>query len=59
MGKRNLKLAHILLVEDNEGDILLTRDAFEESNFETQVSVARNGQGALDFLYKKGEFPIA
>ena len=27
------KTVHILLVEDNEGDILLTLDAFEESNF--------------------------
>ena len=56
MKKKNLKLAHILLVEDNEGDILLTLDAFEESKFESKVSVARNGQEALDFLNKKGDF---
>ncbi len=55
----NLKSAHILLVEDNEGDILLTLDAFEESKFKTRVSVARNGQEALDFLKKKGEFSDA
>lgn len=59
MSTRNLKLAHILLVEDNEGDILLTVDAFEESKFQTQVSVARNGQEALDFLNKRGEFSNA
>lgn len=59
MSNRNLKLAHILLVEDNEGDILLTLDAFEESKLETKVSVARNGQEALDFLNKKGEFAKA
>lgn len=53
---KNLKLAHILLVEDNEGDILLTLDAFEESKFKTHVSVAKNGREALDFLNKKGEF---
>lgn len=56
MSTRNVKSAHILLVEDNEGDILLTLDAFEESKFETKVSVARNGQEALDFLNKTGEF---
>lgn len=56
MSTRNLKLAHILLVEDNEGDILLTLDAFEESKLDTKVSIARNGQEALDFLRKKGEF---
>lgn len=53
---KKLKLAHILLVEDNEGDILLTLEAFEDSKFGTKVSVARNGQEALDFLNKKGEF---
>lgn len=55
----SLKPAHILLVEDNEGDILLTLDAFEESKFKTQVSVARNGQEALDFLKKQGEYSDA
>ncbi|MEB2778299.1 response regulator [Algoriphagus sp. D3-2-R+10] len=59
MNTKNLKLAHILLVEDNEGDILLTLEAFEESKVVTQVSVARNGQEALDFLYQKGEFSNA
>ena len=56
MSTKNLKLAHILLVEDNEGDILLTLEAFEESKFKSQVSVARNGQEALDYLNQKGEF---
>jgi CheY-like chemotaxis protein len=51
-----LKTVHILLVEDNEGDILLTQDAFEESKINTEISVARNGQEALDFLYNKGAF---
>jgi hypothetical protein len=54
-----LEPAHILLVEDNEGDILLTLEAFEESKFQTRVSVARNGQEALDFLKKTGEFSDA
>lgn len=52
----NLNKAHILLVEDNEGDILLTTEAFEESNIDSKISVARNGQEALDFLYKTGNF---
>lgn len=56
MNVKNLRLAHILLVEDNEGDILLTLDAFEESKFHPQVSVVRNGREALDFLKKKREF---
>lgn len=49
-------LAHILLVEDNEGDILLTQEAFEECRIKTEISVAKNGQEALDFLFQRGEF---
>jgi len=47
-----MKPAHILLVEDNEGDIVLTLDAFEESKIKTDISIARNGQEALNFLFK-------
>ncbi len=46
--------AHILLVEDNEGDIILTLEAFEESKVKTTISVAKNGREALDFLFKRG-----
>lgn len=52
----SLKPAHVLLVEDNEGDIFLTKEAFVESNIKTEMSVVRNGQEALDFLFRKGEF---
>lgn len=51
-----MKLAHILLVEDNEGDILLTKEAFEESKVKTEISIVRNGQEALDFLFNRGSF---
>jgi CheY-like chemotaxis protein len=51
-----MKLAHILLVEDNEGDILLTLDSFEEQKLNTQISVVRNGQEAVDFLFHRGQF---
>lgn len=47
---------HILLVEDNEGDILLTTEALEEGKIMNKLSVVRDGQEALDFLNKKGEF---
>lgn len=50
------KPVHILLVEDNEGDILLTLDAFEESKVKTNISVARNGKEALDFLFNRDTF---
>lgn len=51
-----IKPVHILLVEDNEGDIILTLDAFQEGKVKSEISIARNGKEALDFLYKQGEF---
>ncbi len=51
-----IKPVHILLIEDNEGDIFLTLEAFEESKIRTNISIARNGKEALDFLHNKGEF---
>lgn len=49
-----MKDIHILLVEDNEGDILLTTDALEEGDFSTMVTVARDGKQAIDLLDKRG-----
>lgn len=51
-----MKKGHILLVEDNEGDILLTTEAFEHSTHVAQLSVVRNGKDAIDFLVKQGRF---
>lgn len=52
----SLKLAHILLVEDNEGDVLLTLEAFEECKVKTAISVVKNGKEALDYLFKREQF---
>jgi two-component system, response regulator len=46
----------ILLVEDNEDDIELTLRAIKKSNILNKVSVVRDGQEALDYLYCKGNF---
>ena len=54
-----MKPIHILLVEDNEGDILLTTEALEEFKICNQLSVVRNGKLALDFIQKKEEFKDA
>jgi CheY-like chemotaxis protein len=40
----------LLLVEDNEGDILLTEEAFEERNLVQEIAVARDGEEAINFL---------
>ncbi|MCH8556764.1 MAG: response regulator [Balneolia bacterium] len=53
------KSAHILLVEDNEGDILLTTEALTENKIVNKVSVVKNGSDAIDFMFKEGEFADA
>ena len=59
MKNQKLKPAHILLVEDNEGDIILTQEAFEECKVKTEISIARNGKEALDFLFKRDGYENA
>jgi len=50
---------HILLVEDNEGDILLTTEALQEGRVLNKISVCRDGKQAIDFLSKTGEYANA
>lgn len=49
----------ILLVEDNEGDIILTKKAFKKGKINNHLSVCRNGRDALDFLFKRDGFEDA
>ncbi|MEU5999458.1 MULTISPECIES: response regulator [unclassified Streptomyces] len=45
----------VLLVEDDPGDELMTREAFEDSKIRNKLHVVRDGEEALDFLYQRGE----
>ena len=45
-----MKSFNILLVEDNEGDILLTTEAFEESKIINIIEVIRDGKEAINFF---------
>ncbi|MER5687044.1 response regulator [Streptomyces sp. NPDC002205] len=45
----------VLLVEDDPGDELMTREAFEDNKIRNTLHVARDGQEALDFLYRRGD----
>lgn len=49
----------ILLVEDDPGDELMTREAFEDNKIGNTLHVAHDGQEALDFLYRQGEYADA
>lgn len=49
----------ILLIEDNEGDILLTQTAFSDLDIGNNLSVVRDGVEALDYLFKQGSYSDA
>ncbi|MEU1549526.1 response regulator [Nocardia sp. NPDC005745] len=49
----------ILLVEDDPGDELMTREAFEDNKIGNNLHVARDGEEALEFLYRQGRYPDA
>lgn len=51
--------ADILLVEDNPGDVRLTKEAFEEGNIANRIHVATDGVEGLDFLNQRGEYADA
>ena len=44
----------VLLVEDDPGDELMTREAFEDNKIGNTLHVAHDGEEALDFLYRRG-----
>jgi two-component system, chemotaxis family, response regulator Rcp1 len=44
---------HILLVDDNEGDILLTREALDDARIINKISIAYDGVEAISFLRKE------
>jgi CheY-like chemotaxis protein len=54
-----MKQIQILLVEDNDGDILLTTEALEDSKIINLVSVVKDGEQAIDFLNRKKPFQNA
>ncbi|MDQ0785463.1 CheY-like chemotaxis protein [Streptomyces sp. B3I7] len=49
----------VLLVEDDPGDELMTREAFEDNKINNTLHVVRDGQEALDFLYRAGPYTDA
>ena len=49
----------ILLIEDNEADIVLTKNAFKTLKIQNNLNVCRNGEEGLNYLFKNNEYTDA
>ena len=49
----------VLLVEDDPGDVLMTREAFEEHKLRNRLTVVSDGAEALAYLRREGEYADA
>ena len=52
-----MKPLQILIVEDNEGDVILFQEALEHHHIEHQLHVASDGRAALDYVARMGTSP--
>ena len=46
----------VLLVEDDPGDVLMTREAFQDYKLRNELHVVNDGEQAMQFLRQEGEF---
>ena len=53
------RVAEILLVEDNDDDVFLTREAFEAASLRVSLHHVNNGEKCMRFLRKQGEYADA
>jgi len=51
-----IQVAEILLVEDNPGDVVLTKKALKKAKISVSLHVVEDGEQALDFLYQRGPY---
>ncbi|RKS75292.1 response regulator receiver domain-containing protein [Motilibacter peucedani] len=49
----------VLLVEDDPGDVLMTREAFEDNKVANNLHVVSDGAKALEFLRREGDYADA
>jgi CheY-like chemotaxis protein len=56
MTEATLNVIDVLLVEDDPGDVLMTREAFEHHRISNTLHVVDDGVEAIQFLRKEGRF---
>lgn len=54
-----VEVVDVLLVEDDPGDVLMTREAFEHHKLRNKLHVVADGVEALQFLHREGEYADA
>jgi len=59
MNNENGRPIEVLLVEDNPGDVRLTREALKEGKVRNNLSVAPDGVEAMAFLRREGIYSTA
>ena len=55
----NSRIAEILLVDDNEDDVFLTREAFDAASLRVNLHHVDNGEKCLQYLRKQGGYSDA
>jgi two-component system, chemotaxis family, response regulator Rcp1 len=55
----NAEKIKVLVVEDNPDDITIIKRAMRKSEVKCELSFAYDGEEALNFLYRKGEYEDA
>ncbi len=55
----NLKLAEILLIEDNPGDGRLMQEALKDGKVKNNLHIIDDGVEATDFLFKRNKYSNA
>ncbi len=53
---KGMRPVEILLVEDNPGDVRLTREALRENKLKVNLTVAEDGEEAMGLLLKQGDY---
>jgi CheY-like chemotaxis protein len=54
-----IKVIDVLLVEDDPGDVLMTQEAFEHYKIHNKLHIVSDGEQAVQFLRKEGEYADA
>ena len=59
MSGQDERVVEVLLVEDNAADVRLLKEALSESGGRFRLNVVTNGEHAVDYVFRRGDFRFA